>query len=532
MHAARTLQTTNLTLAVVQAKYRTAHTSQSPISFAGQAALLTGTGTVGTRPEVVEAQNHIKDAIAQGNQVEFAYVTQSRFRDARQKGRLVIDWQKAGRRSRLVFLDMQDIAEIVHSRAIDLPDEYGKMSFSLRLDVPVQKVSVADADAYVCSVPLNSLAEFARSAQPYLYVSNIRQYLSRTAVNKLIERTLDESPELFWAYNNGLTIMCKTVTIEGLTAVVKGPQLLNGCQTACSLVRYFKTLRKSERDQFRGSVLVRLLTENGTVKKDNVTRYTNSQNSVRGKDFLALDDFHRRLHEAFEREGYYYEVQRGAFSAVDITDRGKYGQRMILGRPCFFRFIPSLEAVQAYATAFCNLPHIAYSSPSDLLPGGSEYSKVFPGHLEPLENWERFLYAFAVGEYAEKYLGYGRGGKGFRRFGKWFFVYVAFTLLRELLKSVTGKDQPLLSIDGKTLAAVLEVPDIVDGVLGMSDGVVDQYLVDSRIRQLTDEHTNDQKFLQAGCAEIEPMAIIQYLVRAAVDKDARGVRGMVKALLP
>ena len=41
-----------------------------------------------------------------------------------------------------------------------------------------------------------------------LFARNIRGYLGRTEINRSMEHTISNSPQFFWYYNNGLTIVC------------------------------------------------------------------------------------------------------------------------------------------------------------------------------------------------------------------------------------------------------------------------------------------------------------------------------------
>jgi hypothetical protein len=47
--------------------------------------------------------------------------------------------------------------------------------------------------------------------------------------------------------------------------------------------------------------------------RDSITRFTNSQNAVKGLDFYALDRSQNDLKTRFEKIHYYYEIQRGSF---------------------------------------------------------------------------------------------------------------------------------------------------------------------------------------------------------------------------
>ena len=67
-----------------------------------------------------------------------------------------------------------------------------------------------------------------------LYEKNVRQFLgNRRKINKSIANTLNENPEKFGLYNNGITIVVSGYSKssnEG-TFTVNDPYVVNGCQT-------------------------------------------------------------------------------------------------------------------------------------------------------------------------------------------------------------------------------------------------------------------------------------------------------------
>ena len=48
-------------------------------------------------------------------------------------------------------------------------------------------------------------------------------------------------------------------------------------------------------------------------EQNNITKYRNSQNSVRGKDLVSLMDFHKSIKSQLKNCGYFYEIQAGSF---------------------------------------------------------------------------------------------------------------------------------------------------------------------------------------------------------------------------
>ena len=48
-------------------------------------------------------------------------------------------------------------------------------------------------------------------------------------------------------------------------------------------------------------------------EQNNITKYRNSQNSVRGKDLVSLMDFHKSIKSQLKNSGYFYDYFRRGF---------------------------------------------------------------------------------------------------------------------------------------------------------------------------------------------------------------------------
>ncbi|MHB8752762.1 MAG: AIPR family protein, partial [Aggregatilineales bacterium] len=294
------------------------------------------------------------------------------------------------------------------------------------------------------AVSLVHIHDFVSAGRFELFASNVRQYLRGTKVNRGIRETIQNSPERFWLYNNGITIVCDDFQEENFSVQVLSPQIVNGCQTAQSIWEILSKKREGDRQQIRGDVLVRIIKGANDTEKENITRYTNTQNAVRGKDFFSLDDFQKKLQRRFKSLGYFYEIQRGAFASLKPSERAKYEgipELSYLVDVGFKRLIPALDATQAFASGFKELPVIAYSRPNEFAPPtGDWYDKVFEESLEPEP--KLFLYPFLLREWAKK-TGYGRGGDGsWRAYAALFFVWGYYKLVMEILKN-RGYVKPL-----------------------------------------------------------------------------------------
>jgi hypothetical protein len=136
-----------------------------------------------------------------------------------------------------------------------------------------------------------------------LLEANVRSFLSVTGkVNKGIRDTLKNEPERFMAYNNGIVLIADEVNLgrtkDGSVGILwlKGMQIVNGGQTTASL--YFTQKKNPEVDLARVRVPAKIIvlksknTENEEALISDISKYANSQNSVKLSDLSANKPFH------------------------------------------------------------------------------------------------------------------------------------------------------------------------------------------------------------------------------------------------
>ena len=135
-----------------------------------------------------------------------------------------------------------------------------------------------------------------------LTTKNLRQFRGLTDVNESIAHTLGTSPENFWYFNNGVTILCQSLRKKPLggsnndtgTFECDGASVVNGAQTVGTIVDVSRS--KSQAIQ-SARVLVRLVSlENCPAGfAEEITRAANTQNRIERRDFAALDPNQKRL---------------------------------------------------------------------------------------------------------------------------------------------------------------------------------------------------------------------------------------------
>lgn len=158
---------------------------------------------------------------------------------------------------------------------------------------------------YLAIIPGKFLADIYQEFGAKLLERNVRAFLQlKGKVNKGIRETLINEPGMFLAYNNGITVTASAVLKEGDgNSVVKIKsisdfQIVNGGQTTVSLFKA-KTDNSIEVDFSQVYVQMKLAVVENSVDMDevvpNISRYSNSQNSVQIADFSSNDPYQRKM---------------------------------------------------------------------------------------------------------------------------------------------------------------------------------------------------------------------------------------------
>ena len=220
---------------------------------------------------------------------------------------------------------------------IDL-DDYGGS-----LVVLPAHLEAADYEAYLAVVPGAQLARIYERWGARLLEQNVRVFLqARGKVNRGIRRTIEHDPNMFFAYNNGITATAESVEITAspsglMLTTMRNFQIVNGGQTTASIHAGLHNLSVDLDHVFVQMKLSIVDSEMAQTVVPRISEYANSQNRVSAADFFSNHPFHVRM-EGFSRRLYapskdgqfreskwYYERARGQFQ--DQRSRGTPADR-------------------------------------------------------------------------------------------------------------------------------------------------------------------------------------------------------------
>ena len=193
--------------------------------------------------------------------------------------------------------------------------------------IPCLEASSAATDqysSYLGVIPGTALADIYDKYGSKLLEGNVRSFLStKVAVNKKIRATILNMPEMFFAFNNGISATAMDVVVENtdhgrFITFARDFQIINGGQTTASIsnARYKD---KATLDGLYVQMKLTAIDESTPEESDelirNISRSSNSQNKVSDADFFASHPFHRRMEQisrllfAPSTEGAQYETK-------------------------------------------------------------------------------------------------------------------------------------------------------------------------------------------------------------------------------
>lgn len=220
----------------------------------------------------------------------------------------------------------------------------GKMRETIEIDfeekfgvtIPCIENSASDKySVYLAIISGEYLAALYDEFRDRLLEKNVRSFLQvKGAVNRGIRDTLRDEPDMFLAYNNGISVTAESVEIvrdeNGKPSIkkIRDMQIVNGGQTTASVFNAHKD-KKIAADLSKVFVQMKLSViaspENMDEIVPRISAFANTQNKVQVADFSANDPFHRRVEElsrtiwapaqgGMKPVNWFYERARGQYA--------------------------------------------------------------------------------------------------------------------------------------------------------------------------------------------------------------------------
>lgn len=185
------------------------------------------------------------------------------------------------------------------------------------------------------------------------FTDNVRDFQGMTSINKDIQNTIINTPEMFSLLNNGITVVCDSYLPKNRTLHIVNPQIVNGCQTS-SVIHYCSDKSRL----YDVPLVVKIIATSNDDVTNMIVRGTNRQNIVYDEAFEITRIFHKDLERYFSACDYhglkiFYERRAKQFANnASVNQLQKFSFKNL---------------IQASTALLLEMPHVAHRHESVLV---------------------------------------------------------------------------------------------------------------------------------------------------------------------
>ena len=492
---------------LVQSKYGTAFAGSDTILQEGNKVVSTLLGQThhisGITQQLLEKLSIFRQQASADDRIVLVFATVD---PISQQDRETLDRIKIlGRDKIMPGFDVEEVSLMTIWEALDDVE-------SSRLTVPVNGKFVEQSSGLlVGTVPLIELFGFLKSYQSLtgnldqIYEKNVRQFLgNRRKINKGIANTLSTNPEKFGLYNNGITVVVSNYSRSSNddTVTMNDPYIVNGCQTTRTIWQVLDSklnaggtgqdsAAESWKERVRRGGVVAKIVRSDEAEIGDITRYTNSQNSVREQDFIALHSGFQRWRDDMARDyNIFLEIQRGGIPSRKAWEKQHPEEHK------YDAYVNAFDLVKVYGAGWLGEPGTAFGKNPPFLPSGAVYERMVHRVSPEPAFGARDLYAAYKIQGAADQIGFGRSAAITRRQSRFLFYYVIMRMLHNVILLTPELQQPAVPPSALT-EAVLRLAEPHNQVqftmlCDTAIGLIDQYLTPGSMNSAHNEESFDK----------------------------------------
>lgn len=270
-------------------------------------------------------------------------------------------------REKIVF-DLVELAgKTLNAIKVEIPEE-------VRIAKNGEEVHSGGYTSYFTVFPGDVLYKIYEKYDARLLEKNVRAFLqARGGVNKGIKATILETPEMFLAYNNGISATAEQINVvndTGNSCVITGLsdfQIVNGGQTTASIFNAC-IKDKTPLDKIYVQAKITVLADQTQMERvvPQISACANTQNKVQLADFSANDEFHQAMERLSrtvwapaktggeQQTRWFYERARGQYADTRSREKNVKYFDSIYPKEQYFDKIE----LARYENVWDQLPHI------------------------------------------------------------------------------------------------------------------------------------------------------------------------------
>lgn len=139
-----------------------------------------------------------------------------------------------------------------------------------------------------------------------LFAQNLRYYVKNAKIDEAIVDSIENRPEYFWYFNNGIILICREYKVDGDMIELKDFSIINGGQTT-----YLIGETPFENDFYVQCKIVLADKEKDISFISDVAEASNTQKPIKMKDLIANRKEQRLLKSQLAKAGIFCSVKRG-----------------------------------------------------------------------------------------------------------------------------------------------------------------------------------------------------------------------------
>lgn len=192
---------------------------------------------------------------------------------------------------------------------IEDPKEYVEEA-TITIDNPSNYMSFGNEQSIIVNISARSLKGlYEQYGYRGLFAQNLRYYVKNAKIDGNIIESIQEHPENFWYYNNGVILVCDDYQINGNSILIQNFSIINGGQTT-------KLIGETDftQDFYIQCKIIKNKYESDDERLEfiaNVAEATNTQKPIKDKDLIANRIEQRLLKKQLADAGIYCQIKRG-----------------------------------------------------------------------------------------------------------------------------------------------------------------------------------------------------------------------------
>lgn len=236
--------------------------------------------------------------------------------------------------------EMNDTSEVVYVTVLNQSALHGSLTagiagepINLEIGLKAWGRKESPQEAFYGQLSAEQIVAWWTKYRGRLFARNLRSMLGETDVNTEMRQTLEQRPQDFWYFNNGVTVLARRAvramagggSTDFATIHCDDISVVNGAQTVGTIGKFGEAHPAGIQGVY---VPVRIIVRgDDQYFGEEVTRTNNRQNRIENRDFVALDPEQGRIRTELAIDGIDYQLMRTetvarsetAFDLVEAT---------------------------------------------------------------------------------------------------------------------------------------------------------------------------------------------------------------------